>query len=40
MQIILNIIFIICGFLGVLAYFEVQELTKFVKKIIDKLIKK
>lgn len=40
MQIILNIIFIICGFLGVLAYLKVQKLTELVKKIINKLIKK
>lgn len=40
MQTIFNIIFIICGFLGVLAYFEVQKLTELVKKIIDKLKRK
>ena len=40
MQTILNIIFIICGFLGVLDYFEVQELTKLVEKIINKLKRK
>lgn len=37
MQTILNIIFIICSFLGVLAYFEVQKLTELVEKIINKL---
>lgn len=40
MQTILNIIFIIYSFLGVLAYFEVQELTKLVEKIINKLKRK
>ena len=40
MQTILNIIFIICGFLGVLAYCEVQKLTELVEKIINKLTKK
>ena len=40
MQIILNIIFITCGFLGVLAYFEAQELTELIEKILNKLIKK
>lgn len=40
MQTILNIIFIICGFLGVLAYLEVQKLTELVEKIINKLKRK
>lgn len=40
MQTTLNIIFIICGGLGVLAYFEVQKLTELVEKIINKLTRK
>lgn len=40
MQTILNIIFIICGALGVLAYFEVQKLTELVEKIINILTRK
>lgn len=40
MQTILNIIFIICSALGVLAYFEVQKLTELVEKIINKLTRK
>lgn len=40
MQTILNIIFIICGFLVVLAYFEVQKLTELVEKTINKLKRK
>ena len=40
MQTILNIIFIICSFLGVLAYFEVQKLTELVEEIINKLKRK
>ena len=39
-QTILNIIFIICGFLGVLAYFEIQKLTELVEKIINRLKRK
>lgn len=40
MQTILNIIFIICGALGVLAYFEVQKLTDLIEKIVNKLTRK
>ena len=37
MQTVLNIIFMICGALGVLAYFEVEKLTDIVEKIVNKL---
>lgn len=40
MQTILNIIFIICGALGVCAFFEVEMLSKTVEKLINKLFGK